>query len=918
MNQATKIFISYRRDDSSHANRLWDHVAHGFGEENVFFDRDRDSIRAASEFPHALKAGVQAAEIFLAVIGTNWINEKNLRRLLDEDDYVRRELEQALERFEANENLKVLPLLVGGASMPAKDALPPELAKLADIQAHPLHEGTAEYLQDIKTLLDFINNHSPSLRAQKQNAWVREGLLSSNQSVAHFYQDIAVRAPDRQPIKRLAASSALDGWWSTWAAHRQAFVLLGEEGDGKSWATAEWLANKLDESSFFVPIVFAPALSLASEPVDEILAACLEQSQPTPSKGWRTRLHHLATQAPNTTPFFLLVVDAFNERTQLDWRKLFDTIRASPWRERIALLALCRSPYWAQLGIPDDGLFTSWTLPPFNETELDQALAQRGSTRSQFDAEVLHLMARPRYFDLAFHLHREVEQGGLTLERLIYEDWRDMTGRKRQQTCNHNEFQSLITELAEQYEGRSFAISKFTQEAQGIVNDAISLRKELVSVRILDERSGKLAIDPRYLPLGLGLVLASEVEEYAENDPDALAEIIAKRMGSYREADLQVRICSMALFHALNTKDYPETGCLALLRAWIEGRNLQNDDLEKIAAYLPLRPKTYLHMAEYIWGEADNRAAQDAFMAGFLRHRDLPAVQSELLPAFTHWLGFVYPWGFSAYFEQDAAKLAEARQAVEQRLGQEAAVGPVELLGIELQVVNNAGLLRLAQVALAVLSHEHASGYTNALLVGIVASAVMDGSQGEYRWVLRTSCPKTRQALLKAARQLLATTQPTAYLTARSLLAYLGSEEARTLMGEIPAEFRFTDHYAELRKEDPCNHIFGPWEEDNYLDCLQRTCDHPNFIARQLKKLALDPHIDVPPELRSKFSEAGNGLNQDRLLHGCNHRTAPFGGNGTRPVCFLPSSLPSPDAPTGTKHSGANWFGAQAVGVASP
>lgn len=867
MNPAPKIFISYRRDDSAHSERLWEHIVRHFGEENVFFDRDRGSIKPASEFPHTLEAGVQTAEIFLAVIGPNWINENNLERLNDENDYVRRELKQALLRQQAGETLEVLPLLVGGATMPSTSSLPPGLAGLATIQALPLHQGTAVYRQDIETLLDFINNHSPGLRARKQNAWVREGLLSPDQSMARFHQDIAVRSPERQPVRRLAALGALDGWWSTWAAHRQAFVLLGEEGDGKSWATAEWLAYKLDESSFSVPIVFAPALRLASESVDEILAACLEQSLPTPSDGWPARLRDLAAQAPNAMPLFLLVVDAFNERTQLDWRKLFDTIRVSPWRERVALLALCRSPYWAQLGVPDDGLFTSWTLPPFNETELDQALAQRSSTRSQFDAEVLHLMARPRYFDLAFRLHGQIEQGGLTLERLIYEDWRDMTGRKRQRTCNHSEFQSLIAELAKQYEDRSFAIPKFAQQAQGIVDDTVGLRKELVSVRILDDHSGKLAIDTRYLPLGLGLVLADEVEGCAEKDPNALGEIIAKRMGSYREADLQVRICGMALFHALNTKDYPEVGCLALLRAWTEGRNLDDRDLEKIAAYLPLRPATYLHMAEYIWGEADNHAAQDAFMAGFLCHRALPGVKSELLLAFTHWLGFVYPWGYSAYYEQDNEKLAEARQAVEQRLGREAVAGPVKLLGIELQVVNNAGLLRLAQVALAVLSHDHASSYADALLAGIVASAVMDGSQGEFPWVLHTCHPETQQVLLLAARKLLAADQPTAYLAARKLLACLGNEEARSLLAEIPTEYRFIHPFMELREKDPCNQFFGPWKEDNYLDCLQRTCGHPNFIARQLKKLALDPNIDVPPELGVKLADSGQGLDLTKV--GC-------------------------------------------------
>lgn len=69
MNLAPKIFISYRRNDSAHCMLLWEHMLRWFGEENVFFDRDRNCIKPTSEFPLALASALQAAEIFLALIG---------------------------------------------------------------------------------------------------------------------------------------------------------------------------------------------------------------------------------------------------------------------------------------------------------------------------------------------------------------------------------------------------------------------------------------------------------------------------------------------------------------------------------------------------------------------------------------------------------------------------------------------------------------------------------------------------------------------------------------------------------------------------------------------------------------------------------------------------------------------------------
>lgn len=863
MNGCHEVFIGYRRDDGGHAERLYDRLTAPFSADAVFIDRE--DLTPGQPFREDLADAIRSARVCVVVIGQHWLSERNRQRLSDEYDVTRGEIRIALECVAAGNGYTLIPILAGGADMPTADVLPPELARLADIQGLRLRDGTAAYRDDLGALVGLINGRCPGLRARRQNAWVHEGLVSPDQSMVCFSQDIAVRAPERQPIKRLAALSALDAWWSTWKEHHQAFVLLGEEGDGKSWATAEWVANKLEASDFAVPVVFAPALRMASPSVTEILAACLEQTLPTPSEGWSKHLCNLADQPQSEMPLFLLVVDAFNERSHLDWRELFDTIRASPWREHVALLALCRSPFWEHLAVPNDGLIAPWTLPSFNDAELDQALEQRSSTRGDFDAEVLHLMARPRYFDLAFRLQDEVEKGGLTVERLIYEDWRDMTGRKRQQSCSPDEFHALIADLAKQYEARRFAIPEFVQQAQGITNNLVALREELVSVRVLDSQHGRLSIAPRYLPLGLGLVLAAEVEESSGDDPVALGEIIARRMGSYREADLQARICSMALFHALNTRGYPEAGCMALLRAWIESRNLADNDLEKVAAYLPLRPKTYLRMAEYIWGEANNREAQDAFMVGFLRHREQPGVRSDLMPAFTRWLGFVYPWGYRAYYEQNEEKLAEARQEVERRLGRVATQGPTTLLGVELEVVDDAGLLRLAQVAIAVISHDHARDYANAILTGIVASAVMDGSQAEFPWVLHTCCPETLQALLHAAGKLLAEDKPTAYLAARKLLVYLGSEKARQLLKDIPEEFRFVHPLAQMRDENPCDSYGWLWTEDNYLDCLQRTSGHPGFIARQLKSVALNPDINLPAALRARLDEAGTRLDLGQI-----------------------------------------------------
>jgi hypothetical protein len=97
---ATRIFINYRRDDtSSTAGRLHDRLAESFGREYLFMDVD--NIPAGVDFVNHLKREVTACDVFLAVIGPNWLdvrNEKGERRLDAPDDFVSIEIASALGR----------------------------------------------------------------------------------------------------------------------------------------------------------------------------------------------------------------------------------------------------------------------------------------------------------------------------------------------------------------------------------------------------------------------------------------------------------------------------------------------------------------------------------------------------------------------------------------------------------------------------------------------------------------------------------------------------------------------------------------------------------------------------------------------------------------------------------------------------
>jgi CHASE2 domain-containing sensor protein len=120
------IFLSYRREDGiARAGRIYDRLVSHFGEDKVFLDVSK--ITTGADFQQVLDRELESCELFIAIIGEHWLlSRKGRRRLDDPGDFVRREIERALER-----NVRILPVLVGEANMPGPHQLPPEIAEFA-------------------------------------------------------------------------------------------------------------------------------------------------------------------------------------------------------------------------------------------------------------------------------------------------------------------------------------------------------------------------------------------------------------------------------------------------------------------------------------------------------------------------------------------------------------------------------------------------------------------------------------------------------------------------------------------------------------------------------------------------------------------------------------------------------------------
>jgi hypothetical protein len=156
------IFISYRHDDTGlAAGLLADRLRRRFDGGHVF--RDFDSTEPGVDFRRAIGDALESCAVALVLIGPTWIrvtNDQGRRRLDDPGDFVRVEVETALER-----DLRVIPVLVGGAPMPRPDDLPTSLAELAYRHATLLrNEPVEQFERDLQRLVDTVARLVPGRR----------------------------------------------------------------------------------------------------------------------------------------------------------------------------------------------------------------------------------------------------------------------------------------------------------------------------------------------------------------------------------------------------------------------------------------------------------------------------------------------------------------------------------------------------------------------------------------------------------------------------------------------------------------------------------------------------------------------------------------------------------------------------------
>jgi hypothetical protein len=190
----SRIFISYRREDSLlYADMLQEDIGEHYGADAVF--RDLDDIGPGIDFVQAIDAALSQTEIMLVLIGPKWLGPEGSRRLHEKGDYVRMEIATGLRRT----NVRVIPVLVGGAKMPPGEQLPEDVRSLSRRNAFEIKDASwSRDRRDLLQQLDEILN-KPAHRRWRKPAIVAAGVLAAAAAVVLLVvllQDDSVPQPE--------------------------------------------------------------------------------------------------------------------------------------------------------------------------------------------------------------------------------------------------------------------------------------------------------------------------------------------------------------------------------------------------------------------------------------------------------------------------------------------------------------------------------------------------------------------------------------------------------------------------------------------------------------------------------------------------------------------------------------------------
>jgi hypothetical protein len=222
-----KVFISYRRMDARYpAQQIYATFCKALSSDNVFMDIH--SIPPGVDFVKLLEGWVDQCDVMLALIGSDWIKavdpKTGSRRLDNETDFVRVEIRRGLKR-----GIRVVPVLLDGATMPEAGQLPGDLKAIVHLNAALVEFRTFD--ADVARLIENLGL-SGSSRSPGETATSDDGghdRSASKQVFVSYPKDV-----EPAVLKRIV-SNLIDGGLRIWMHDPTPYAFSDRQLDKIQW-----------------------------------------------------------------------------------------------------------------------------------------------------------------------------------------------------------------------------------------------------------------------------------------------------------------------------------------------------------------------------------------------------------------------------------------------------------------------------------------------------------------------------------------------------------------------------------------------------------------------------------------------------------------------------------------------------------
>lgn len=705
---------------------------------------------------------------------------------------------------------------------------------------------------------------------QRCSEWFLRAVKTPRQSRAVFKQDAAVLDESRvAPLPREHIFKDLDNWWISQTVERPIFTLLGEEGSGKTWAVFQWLARFAPEegSPIMIPVA-ANDITSEMRSVQDVVVMALSQRSKRPNAFIARRMAGWLRET-GCGRRFLLVLDGLNERPANHWASLLSTVAEAEWEGRIAVITTSWIGFWdKRLQLSVGNMTRVVKTGGYTDGELEQVLATHGSRIADVPADVLPLLRKPRYCDLALIMLPKLgDSNDFTVERLLYEDYKDRHERKTGVPIDHREFCELLCSLAGRFRDGHKAVG--SNEIRVAVPQSEEAFQYILGGGLLEDsgtKSRPFKVEGRWLVLGLGMLLAESIRDLEGDTLESCLDAIEQWLEPHPEMVIKADICGAAAYVSLR-ENYPRVARQALLLRWIGAHNVPPSIVEKLAAYIPEFLGDMISVCDELWkGYVDDRLAQERVAFAFQRALHRIEEQPAFIVAIGRWMSLVNRCG--NYFDRrqedkDGAQLASeiaARAGIELVPGME-----FQYAGYTFEAIDDDGLLRLARFALYLLSGTNCYPFANAFLRWALSRKLM-GRAHEYEevaWVLRLSEQSLWPTLKQKLRGMADSQNVVQRQAAHTLLGCIGEKESMQLREEKLSDV-YPPHDAILRHQrDPCTSPFS-WSRDDCSRCMDRDDVPLAKFVWDVSKHSTDPTLEVTEKAIERFNQYAYVISFDK------------------------------------------------------